>query len=200
MKIQGAMVLAAILGVPATHALAQELPAAEPALLTLPRGARVRLQLQTGGGQWTKGTLVSADSASVAIVPEDAPPLGTNQLRLPTSSVARFELKTGSKRRWLPGLIAGVAVGVALGFAFEVDPVACRYDNNYFCSRGAAVAGGGVVMGVLGAGIGALVKTERWTPMSLDALAPPTPRVSGVAPRLRVLPQGGVAFALTVGF
>jgi hypothetical protein len=200
MGIRGAVIVAAILGVPATGALAQQPPAPEPALLTLPMGARVRLQTGTAGSQWLRGVLVGADSASVGIVPEEAPPLGANQLRLPMSHVTRFELKTGSKRQWLRGLIVGVAAGVALGFAIEVDPVACTYDNNYECSRGAALALGGATFGAIGAGVGALVKTERWTPVALDALAPPAPRVSGVAPRLRVLPRGGATLGLVVGF
>lgn len=200
MRIREAVVLAAILGVPATGALAQQPAVPEPALLTLPMGARVRLRTDTAGSQWLRGVLVSADSASVGIVPQDAPPLGANQLRLPSASIKRLELQTGSKRRWLRGLIVGVAAGVAIGFAMEVDPVACKYDLNYECSRGAALALGGATLGALGAGVGALVKTERWTPVALDALAPPAPRVSGMAPRLRVLPHGGVALGLTVGF
>jgi hypothetical protein len=174
--------------------------AAEPALLTLPMGARVRMQTTAAPGSWIKGILVSADSASVALVPEDAPPLGANQLRVPTTSVGRFELQMGSKRHWLYGLAAGVALGVAVGFSMDVDPVACEYDYDYMCSRGEAVAYGALGFGAIGAGVGALIKTERWTPVALDALAPPPPRVSGVSPQLRVLPRGGVALGVAVGF
>jgi hypothetical protein len=163
-------------------------------------GARVRLQTMAAPGAWIKGILVSADSASVALVPENAPPLGANQLRVPSASVGRFELQTGSKRHWLRGLVAGVALGVALGFTVDVDPVACEYDYNYACSRGEAVAYAAVGSGALGAGIGALIKTERWAPVALEALAPPSPPVSGIVPRLRVLPRGGVELGLAVGF
>ena len=55
-------------------------------------------------------------------------------------------------------------------------------------------------MGAVGAGIGALIKTDSWTPVALDALAPPAPRVSGIAPQLRALPGGGVGLAVAVGF
>jgi hypothetical protein len=193
-----ALVLALISVVPAGGVLAQ--PATEPALLTLPMGARVRVQTMAAPGAWIKGILVSADSASVALVPENAPPLGVNQLRVPSASVGRFELQTGSKRHWLYGLVAGVALGVAVGFSMDVDPVACEYDMDYMCSRGEAVAYSGLGFGAIGAGIGALVKTERWTPVAIDALAPPPPRVSGLAPRLRMLPRGGVELGVAVGF
>ena len=195
---QRALFLAVILVVPAGSALAQ--PAAEPALLTLPMGARVRMQTTAAPGAWIKGILVSADSASVALIPENAPPLGANQLRVPSASVARFELKTGTKRHWLWGLLIGAAAGVGIGFSLDVDPVACKYDIDYECSRGAAVALGVGTFGAIGAGVGALVKTDKWTPVALDALAPPPPRVSGLTPRLRVLPRGGVELGVAVGF
>lgn len=197
MSVKGALILAVILGLPASGALAQS--AAEPALLTLPMGTRVRVQTAAAPGAWIKGILVSADSANVALVPESAPPLGANQLRLPTASV-RFELQTGSKRHWLYGLVAGVALGVAVGFSMDVDPVACEYDYDYMCSRGEAVAYSALGFGAIGTGVGALVKTDRWTPVALDTLAPPAPRVSGLVPRLRARPRGGVELGVAVGF
>ncbi len=198
MRTQVALVLASLLGVPASGASAQTAP--EPPALKLPMGARVRLQTPAAPGDWIKGVLVSADSTSVALVPEAAPPLGANQLVLPSASVTRFELATGKKRHWLRGLLIGAAAGVALGFTVDVDPVLCEFDVNYACSRGEAVALVGWSFGALGAGIGALVKADRWTPVALDALAPPAPRVSGLSPRLRVLPRGGVELGLSVGF
>jgi hypothetical protein len=206
MRMKRALFLAVILGVRASGALAQSAAepaaraAAEPVLLTLPMGAQVRLQTAAAPGSWIKGILVSADSASVALVPENAPPLGANQLRVPSASVARLELATGKKRHWLPGLVIGAALGLALGATSDVDPVACEYDYNYECSRGEALALYGVSMAAAGAGIGALVKTDRWTPVALDALAPPPPRVSGIAPQLRALPGGGVGLGIAVGF
>jgi hypothetical protein len=197
MSFSRALVVVAISASPAITA-AQ--PSAEPAPLRLPMGSRVRVQMASAPGSWTKGILTSADSASVAMIPEHAPPLGDNQLRLPTTSVNRLELATGTKRHWLVGLAAGTALGLLVGATSEVDPVACEYDYNYECSRGEALALYGVAFGGIGAGVGALVKTDRWTPVALDALGPPAPRVSGVAPRLRALPSGGVELGLAIGF
>ncbi len=205
MRLKPALILALVLGVPAADALAQSAvqppqAAGEPVLLTLPMGSRVRLQTTAAPGAWVKGILVNADSASIALVPENAPPLGANQLRVPSASVGRFELRIGGKRHWLYGLAAGVALGVAVGFSADVDPVACEFDYDYMCSRGEALAYGVFGMGAVGAGVGALIKTDKWTPVALDALAPPAPRVSGLAPRLRALPRGGVELAVAFGF
>jgi len=137
----------------------------------------------------------------VSLIPDDAAPLGENRFSLPTESVTRLELKTGSKRHWLPGLLAGAALGAVIEATAEIDPHTCdSYYTSTFCSRGEAYAAGILAMGGIGAGVGALVKTDRWTPVALDALGPPAPRVSGVTPRLRALPRGGVELALAVGF
>ena len=197
MSVRGALVLVAVVVSPA---LAFAQATVEPLPLRLPMGSRVRVQTTAPAGSWTKGILTSADSASVSMIPEHSPPLGDNQLRLPTASVSRLELVTGTKRHWLVGLAAGTALGLLLGATSEVDPVACEYDYNYDCSRGEALALYGVALGGIGAGVGALVKTDRWTPVALDALGPPAPRVSGVAPRLRALPSGGVELGLAIGF
>jgi len=198
MKLNHALVVVAIAASPAVAA-AQ--PAARPEPLRLPVGSRVRLQTASTPGTWTKGILTSADSSSVSLVPEDAPVLGENRLSLPTPSVSRLELRTGSKRHWLYGMLAGAALGVAIGAGADVDSATCDYDySTAFCSRGEAVAAVGISLGLVGAGVGALVKTDRWMPVALDALGPPAPRVSGVAPRLRTLSHAGVGLELAFGF
>jgi hypothetical protein len=201
-----ALFLVVILVAKAGAVAAQQAPStapveAEPVLLTLPIGSQVRLQARTAPGQWMKGVLVSADAASVAFVPENAPPLGANQMRVPSAAISRFELKTGSKRHWLWGLAVGAALGLAVGATTEVYPESCDYMNSTeFCSRGEAIAYSTLGFGAIGAGVGALIKTDRWTPVALDALAPPAPRVSGMKPRLRVLPGGGVGLGIAFGF
>jgi hypothetical protein len=176
----------------ASGSLAQDVP--QPPALELPVGARVRARTQAAPGDWIKGVLAAADAGSIALVPDGAPSLGPNQLRLPRETVTRLELVTGKKRQWLPGLVIGAALGVAMGFAIDVDPVRCEFDDNYACSRGEALGLMGGTFGAVGAGIGAMVRKDVWTPVGLDALGPPPVRVTLVAG------PGGLALGLAVRF
>ncbi len=189
--------LVALLGLVASEALAREIP--QPPALELPVGARVRLRTQASGGEWIKGVLASADSSTISIVPENAPPLGANQLRLPGEAVTRLELVTGKKRQWLPGLLIGAAVGVTMGLAMDVDPVKCEFDDNYFCSRGGALAAIGGTVAVLGTLGGVLIQKDVWTPVALDALGPPPAHVARTGLGLRAVP-GGLGLTVSVGF
>jgi hypothetical protein len=193
----GTLLLAAVLGALATDVLAQAPPA--PPALELPAGATVRIRTQAAPDDWMKGVLASADSETIAFVPEGAPPLGPNQLRLPRGTVTRLEIVTGRKRQWLPGLVLGAALGVAMGFAIDVDPVRCEFDDNYSCSRGEAVALMGGTMAALGTGIGSLVRKDVWTPVGLDALGPPPARLTSSGVGLRVVP-GGLGIDVSVRF
>jgi len=181
----------------ASGSRAQDVP--QPPALELPMGARVRIRTQAAPGDWIKGVLASADSGSIALVPEGAPPLGPNVLRLPRETVTGLEIVTGKKRQWLPGLVIGLALGVAMGFAMDVDPVRCEFDDNYFCSRGGAVAAMGGTSAATGAGIGALVRKDVWMPVGLDSLGPPPARVTLRGSGLRVVP-GGLALGVAVRF
>ena len=190
------LVLTALMAALAGDALAQGAP--EPPTLRLPVGARVRVRPVAAPGEWVRGTLTSADAAGIGLLPEMAPPLPGSELRLPRETVARLEILTGRKSHWLHGLLVGVAAGVAMGFAFDVDPERCHFDDNYFCSRGEAVAAGGLVMGGIGAGVGALVKTDRWLPVALDALGPAAGE-GRVRPAVRASADG-LALGVSVRF
>ena len=189
--------VAGALGLLGTDALAQ--PASEPPVLRLPVGARVRVQVVAAPGPWMKGYLAGADSASIALLPEGAPPLVGSEFRLPRETISRLEIATGQKRHWLAGLVIGAAAGVALGFAMDVDSTLCEFDDNYFCSRGEALALSGGMLGALGAGIGALVKSDVWIPVALDALGPPPAQVGRVEPVVRAAP-GRLTLGLSVRF
>jgi len=186
----------AILGLLASEALAQEMP--QPPALELPAGARVRVRTQASG-EWIKGILSGADADTISLVPEEAPPLGANQLRLPAETVTQLEIVTGRKSQWLSGLLIGTAAGVALGFGMDVDPVQCEFDVDYFCDRGSAVAAMGATSAAIGLLVGKLIKKDVWTSVAVDALGPPPGHVARAGLGLQAVP-GGLGLELTVHF
>ena len=164
-----AVVLAA--GVPA--ALAQAPPAPPP--LKLPSGIKVRVWTDSLPNQRIEGTLLSADSSAVTLIPKGSQPLLGGEMRLPAADVTRLDVALEKKRHWWQGALIGAAVGAALAFTDDVDPVLCEFNENVLCSRGEAILTYGLGSAVIGGVVGALIKTDRWTPVALDAFGPPPP-------------------------
>jgi hypothetical protein len=156
-------------------ALAQAPPAPPP--LKLPTGIKVRVWTYSMGGQRIEGTLLNADASAVTLVPKSSQPLTTGEMRLPAADVTRFEVALDKKRHWLQGALIGAAVGTIMAFTDDVDPVLCKVNENVLCSRGEAILVYGLGSTAIGAAIGALIKTDRWMPVALDAFGPPSPPV-----------------------
>lgn len=176
MKLRRLVLTAAVLVAGAPAALAQA-PAAPPPL-KLPAGIKVRVWTYSMGGQRIEGTLLSADASAVTLIPKGGQPLLTAEMRLPASDVTRLDVALDKKRHWLEGALIGAALGVALALTDDVDPVLCEVNENVLCSRGEAFLVYGVTSTAIGAGIGAFIKTDRWTPVALDAFGPPSPPVA----------------------
>jgi hypothetical protein len=155
-------------------AAAQAPPAPPP--LKLPTGIRVRVWTRSLPNQRIEGTLLGADSTAVTLVPKGTHPLATGEMRLPAIDVTRLDVALERKSHWWQGALIGAAAGALLvGLSSDVDPVLCEVNTDVLCSRGEAFAygaGGGALIGVV---IGALVKTDQWTPVALDALGPAFP-------------------------
>lgn len=158
------LVLSATLLVPSAVA-AQGQPSLASALSI---GSRVRFT-STSVQTPLKGTVVGLDDRSLTVAPEAGPPL-----TIPLPELARLDVGRGHKRHWLRGLGAGLLVGLALGLTFPVDPDDCDADSANFCSRGEALLGSTLVFGTVGVGVGGLVRSEQWAPVTLGM----TPRPS----------------------
>lgn len=159
-------------GVPAVVAQAPE-----PPPLRLPAGVRVRVWTFSLAGQRIEGTLLSADSAAVTLIPKSSQPLLGGEMRLPAGDVTRLDVALERKSHWWQGALVGAAVGAAFAFTDDVDPVLCKVNENVLCSRGEAILVYGLGTTAVGAGVGALIKTDRWTPVALDAFGPPSPPI-----------------------
>lgn len=176
MKLRCLVLTAAVLAAGAPAALAQA-PAAPPPL-RLPAGVKVRVWTYSMGGHRIEGTLLNADAIAVTLVPKSGQPLTAGEMRLPASDVTRLDVALEKKRHWLAGALIGAALGAVMALTDDVDPVLCEVNENVLCSRGEAFLVYGLTSTALGAGIGAFIKTDRWTPVALDAFGPPPPPVA----------------------
>jgi hypothetical protein len=173
--------VALLLG-PPTLAGAQE-PTGVSLASTLAVGTRVRV-LSTTVQTRVPGVVVAVDETVLTLAPEGGLPL-----KIPVGSITGLDVSLGRKRNWLKGLGIGVLSGVALGLAPSVDPMDCGPESLNFCSRGEAITGFTLLFGGLGTGIGALIKSDRWAPLTVGL------RPSGVANR-----RPSVEVAATVQF
>ena len=152
-------------------------------------GARVRVRLPGHGAGWLQGHLamLSADSAAIALT--ETP----DSVRFATASAERVEVSQGRHSHAGKGAVVGLGVGAAtgliLGLAASAEP--CEDLCMYEVGPG-EIAGATVMLGAVGAGIGALIGSfshgERWKRVDLHPSGPP--RLTPVAR------AGGLGIAL----
>jgi hypothetical protein len=156
-----ASLIAAVLVLTAADPLASQEPAA------LQADARVRLMM-VGADRWSVGNLLKQTRDSVRLLAGDS----GDTLAVATTSLARFEISKGRHRQTGRGALIGVAVGTVVGAVLGVATYEERGDRGSLVldpgPGGSALLGGGL-LGLLGAGIGALtgsqITAERWTPL-----------------------------------
>jgi hypothetical protein len=138
-------------------------PRAEALALVAP-GTSVRLTSRLVSGH-ISGRVLSADGESLQILPRRG-----GAVRVPYASLTALDVTFGSRRHVREGLLVGLLLGVLVGATAEVDDDLCDWDEETYCSRGEALAAGVAGGGLLGAGIGALIKTDRWQAVAIDEL------------------------------
>lgn len=158
------LTLTTVLLLSSTATLFAQEPTEPP--LSLPMGVRVRAISSTLGV--TRGILLQNDGTSLQIASER----GGIQ-KVPVASLMRFDLVVDQRRNKLKGALIGALAFGAMSFAWPVDPDFCGENTTNFCSRGEAVAGGVLVGAGIGALIGHFIKTDRFTPIDLNAIRPP---------------------------
>jgi len=162
---------------------------AEPPALSLPSGVRARVWSATLP-EPIRGILMKSDAKAIYVSPES---VGTLKA-VPLESITRLDLALGEKRNTLKGVLYGTALGLASGLAWKVDPQTCHdLSSTDFCSRGEAVGGGALAGAGLGALIGFLIKSDRFTTMDLESFR----RTPSPAARARRTP---LAFGVRIRF
>jgi hypothetical protein len=152
----------------AGNALGQEPAPSAP--ISLPAGVRARVWVENF--PVIRGTLLQSDAKTLHIIPGA---VGTVQT-VPLASVRRLDLALDRKGNALKGALIGALVVGAAGLGFTVDPDTCKdASSTTFCSRGEAIAGGVLGGGGIGALVGLLIKSDRYTSIDLAPFRrPPT--------------------------
>jgi hypothetical protein len=126
-------------------------------------GSRVRVTA-TGFASRPAGMVTSLDETTLTMAIDDRIPI-----KVPVASITGLETSLGRRRNTVKGLVIGAASGVLIGLLMPVDPNDCGYYSENMCSREEALLGGTIAFGAIGAGIGALIKTDRWSRITVNA-------------------------------
>jgi hypothetical protein len=159
--VAGALTSLAVVG------LADERQDASPGAIQV--GSRVRLRSTAVAGR-PVGLVVAIDDRLLTLAEDKRVPT-----QVPVASITSLQVGLGKKRNTLKGLLIGAALGALL---YAVD-------DQREESGGLLLVGGPL----FGAGIGALVKTDRWQSVPLSSS---TGRAGSSAPH--------AAISVTLGF
>jgi hypothetical protein len=138
-------------------------------------GGRVRIKAEGAGQGWVVGQLRELPGDSVRLLTGDPP---RDSLAVATGSLTDFERSRGEGTRAAQGAWIGLGVGAFAGIVVG----AATYDSegSFGWDPGASGSAliGGVLVGLLGMGVGALIGTtvqaERWERIP-QPWAPPVP-------------------------
>lgn len=178
MRHTGAFLATLVISGAASWAAAQSGPAAsdalpEPPTFQIPAGAKVRVASSAIPGGTVEGRVVSStDEALALMLGADDAPFGGGQVVIPRASLTSVKVSMGRRGHALHGAVLGALLGAAGGAAAEVDPQDCDSSSDAFCSQGEAIAVSAAGGALLGALVGAVVKTEKWQKVSVEVLAP----------------------------
>jgi hypothetical protein len=128
---------------------------------SLPVGGQVRVRSSANPRQ-IEGVVLALDAANLTLASREAA-----TLKIPVGSLQQVKLRTGSRRNALKGLLIGAAIGVALGATSSDGCVSTGLPDGGGGSRGGCAALVGALCGGIGLGIGALTKSDVWTPIPL---------------------------------
>ena len=200
----GAVAALTALTAPTVVASAQQ-PQDVPLSTVVAVGTSVRVTSTAVGGK-LQGIVAAVDEKLLTLSRDGGPPV-----TMPLTSITALDMHVGRKRNTVKGAWIGALGGALVGLLYPVDSddPGCGLNSTQgrgqlqgACSRGEALAFftvGGLADGAI---IGALIKSDRWSPVTFDpARATIGPRPSGglsLAPMAPV--GGGIGIRLAVSF
>ena len=150
--------------------------------LRLTPGAKVRVTVHTLGLNKRVGTVHEFHGDTLVMQTKAGARL--EMLNVSMSAINRLDVKAGTRRHWAAGAGIGFLAGVVTVLAWKNDPT----EDWWTSDANKALAGGGVGL-LVGAALGALITSDRWSEVPLDQ----------VRPRL-VAQQDGVGVGVFLGF
>lgn len=166
---------------------AQKQPATTNAL-TLP--ARVRLRLADGSR--LTGELLRVDEGRVVVRIDAAPP--EPERAIPLAEVKTAQVSRGRHRRVGRGALIGGSIGVVLGAVAGATCDGEGCGDAYWPIVGGSAFG--ALGALLGAGIGAFVKTDGWEEIPASSLRPASPPAKADNELAETSPDRQVRFAI----
>ena len=156
--------------------LKPELPATPPsAVAPMTAGTMMRVRF-SGAGRFVEGNLVGVNDQSLTIIDSE----NQQSLTFPREMVTRVDILGRRKGHALQGGLVGVGLGVLAGV---VEQPSCTPETppGLECwTRAENIGAYSVSLGLIGALIGALYRTEEWVEVPLNRLAS-TSRAAGPA-------------------
>ncbi len=143
--------------------------AGRPDTTFVQRGDRVRLQAPRISSGQLVGEVTELEGDTLMLSSEG----GGSTIAIPTADLERIAVSQGRKSNAILGLLVGAGVGIASAVGLSIW--VCNADDDG-CTSGQVVGGGLALTAIgagLGAGVGALIKTERWREASIPASPPP---------------------------
>lgn len=135
------------------------LPLAQPSTSSpLTTGTRVRVTVRDDGTERRMvGPLRTFDGEALTLSPEG----GAGPVSLSRGTITRIEVSRGSRGRAGRGALIGAVLGLAaIAIAESTRGEDYEAPDNYGLIVAGSIGGGALV----GAGIGAMVRSERWEP------------------------------------
>ena len=145
--------------------------------------AATRVRVKFTPDQTIQGTVVASDDATISVDTG-----GAGVVQIDRDSIQRIDRYQGQKRNWGYGLLAGVAAGwIVGGIVASQEPDEGEIDIHM---DGVVAAGYGLIGGMVGAGVGTLIKSDRWESVPVSDVT------IGVAPNR----EHGVAVTMSLNF
>jgi hypothetical protein len=139
-------------------------------LLLLRPGAKVRMTAPTLGLSERIGRVqeLTGDTLVMQVNAMRQGRLRIEVLQVPMPAIAKLDVTTGRRGHWLEGAGIGFLFGAVVGLASGDD----SSDQWFAYSAGEKALAGGFGFGLIGAGVGALIKSDKWAEVPLDQVRP----------------------------